>query len=247
MRVAICDDDAKARDHYAELIELVAEKEEVAVTVDRLDKGETLLFRMGGAEAPYDIIFLDIFMPGTNGINLGLQIRKTDFIGAVIYLTRSEEHMLSAFDVGASNYVLKGEAFDDARFERVFKQAIKEVERRKRKYILLNSVTEHRNVAIDSILYFEVVKHVCFVHYGKGEVFEFASSLKKIEKSLVVYGFVRVHKSFLINTAAVKSYTYNEAIMKDGTKIPLGRQRLPQFRQAMEALSVLDSRAENEL
>lgn len=244
MRVAVCDDDAVTRNQYAELIELIAEKERIPVVVDRFEKGDTLLFMMGGAEVPYDIIFLDIFMPGTDGISLGSQLKKENFIGAVIYLTRSEEHMFSAFDVGAANYVLKGEAFDNARFERVFKQAVREVERRKRKYILLNSITEHRNIAIDSILYFEVVRHVCFVYYGNNEVFEFASSLTKIEKTLAAFGFVRVHKSFLVNVAAVQSYVYNEVTMKNGAKIPLGRQRLAQFRKAMEALSVLDTSKE---
>lgn len=241
MRVAVCDDDANIREHYTEWIKLVAEKEGISVLVDRFEKGSQLLFSMLDKKMEYDIIFLDIFMPGQGGIDLGEELRKGGFVGFIIYLTRSEDYMLPAFDVGASNYIIKGEEYDNDRFEKVLIKTFKKVEDRRRKYILLNSVDEHRNVPIDSIQYFEVSKHICYVHYGKGEVFEFSSSLGKLSTMLVSYNFERAHKSFLVNCAMVKSYTSKELVMKNSDVVPLGRKYSPIVRKKMVDLAEIDA------
>lgn len=237
MRVAICDDDAAMREHYAELIKLVAIRHGKAVEVDRFESGEQLLFSLADKKDPPDIAFLDIFMPGVDGIDLGTQMRKAGFIGSIIYLTRSKEHMLPAFDVGATNYVIKGDEYGSDRFERVFLKAVIQTEQRRRKYILLNGISEHRNIAIESIRYFEVNRHICIVHYGYDESFEFVSTLGKAESMLLPFGFVRVHKSFLVNCAAVKGYNFKRIVLEDGTEVPIGRKYQDNFRQAMKSFA----------
>lgn len=241
MRVAVCDDDASIREHYTEWIKLVAEKEDVSIAVDRFEKGSQLLFSMLDKKMEYDIIFLDVFMPGQCGIDLGEELRKAEFAGFIIFLTRSDAHMLPAFDVGAANYIIKGEEYDNDRFEKVLLKTFKKVEKRRRKYILLNSVDEHRNIPIESIQYFEVSKHICFAYYGKGEVFEFSSSLGKLSSMLTAYNFERAHKSFLVNCAMVKSYNAKELVMKNGDVVPLGRKYSPIVRQKMVDLAEIDA------
>lgn len=237
MRVAICDDDAAMREHYAELIKLVAEGHGKTVEVEQFKTGEQLLFSLADKKTPPDIAFLDIFMPGVDGIDLGTQMRKSGFIGSIIYLTRSKDHMLPAFDVGATNYVIKGDEYGSDRFERVFLKAAAQAEQRKRKYILLNGISEHRNIAIESIRYFEVNRHICVVHYGYDESFEFVSTLGKAENMLLPYGFVRVHKSFLVNCAAVRGYNFKRIVLEDGTEVPIGRKYQDNFRQAMNSFA----------
>lgn len=240
MRVAVCDDDATMRDMYTDLIKLVAEQKEVPVTVDRFATGKHLLFAFSDGKHSYDIAFLDIIMPGIDGIDLGAQMRKAGFVGSIIYLTRSTDHMLPAFDVGATNYVIKDESLDSKRFERVLLRAMKEVEQKKRKYILFNGISEHRNIAIDSIRCVEVCKHICIVTYGIDESFELVSTLGKIELALVPFGFARVHKSFLVNCAKVKSFTFKQATLDNDREIPVGRKYAADFKKSMEALSEMD-------
>ncbi len=237
MRVSICDDDVSVLDQYSTLIKLIAENNEISIAVDRFEKGSQLLFAMEDKKLVYDIVFLDIFMPGQNGIDLGSQLGASGYGGFIVYLTRSEDHMLSAFDVGAVNYVIKGEAESFSRFEKVFLKVAKQVENRRRKYILLNSIDEYRNIPLDSIQYFEVNRHICFVHYGKGDTFEFSSSLGKLENTLLSFDFERVHRSFLVNCRAVESYTVKEINMSSGAVLPVGRKYSTQFRQAMADLA----------
>lgn len=241
MRVAICDDDSSVRDQYTQLIKLIAEKHKLSVIVDRFEKGSQLLFAMEDKQIVYDIVFLDIFMPGENGIDIGAQMRADDYGGFVVYLTRSEDHMLSAFDIGATNYVVKGREYEDNRFEKVFLKTAKQVEERRRKFILLSSIDEYRNVALDSIQFFEVNRHICLVHYGKGEEFEFSSSLGKLENMLLSFNFERVHKSFLVNCEAVKSYTAKEILMNNGARVPIGRKYAPTFKKAMADLAEINA------
>lgn len=240
MRVAICDDDASMRDLYAEYIKLIADKHGMSIVVDRYESGKQLMFVLPDKEIIHDIVFLDIFMPGVDGIDLGTQLRKAGFVGSIVYLTRSKDHMLSAFDVGATNYVLKEDTFDSKRFERVFLKVAKEAEQKRRKYILFNGIIEHRNIAIDTIRCVEVRKHICVVDHGEDELFELVSSLGKIETTLLPFQFIRVHKSFLINGAKVKSFTAKQVVLDNDKVVPIGRKYAAEFREKMEGIAEMD-------
>lgn len=55
----------------------------------------------------FDLYFLDIMMPGVNGISIGRQIRRMDAESPIIYLTNSPDYALQSYEVRAMNYILK--------------------------------------------------------------------------------------------------------------------------------------------
>lgn len=233
MKIAICDDNAQDREKYADYVSLIAKNAMMDCDVVTYSGAEKLLFSLRDRKDPPDIVLLDILMPTMDGISLGAKMRDGGYTGMIIYLSRSDEYMLPAFDVDAFNYVVKADGVIDERFEQVFLKAVEALRRRKRKCILINGISEHRNIQIDSIDYFEVEKHVIKVHYGNDEVFAFSSTLGRMEELLAPYGFARIHRSFLVRCAAVESFTRDEVVMSGGRTFPLGRKYLGAFREAM--------------
>ena len=224
MQIAICDDSAEDRAHYTQLIKLMLSKMKLDASIKEFSSAEQLMFSFAENTTPPDIFILDIFMPGVTGISLGRELRAKGYAGLIIYLTRSEEHMIEAFDIGATNYVIKDDPYNTQRLEKVFKKAANEVKKRKRKYVLLNGISEHRNIDIEDISYFEVNKYICIVHYNN-ETFEFVSTLTKIENMFASQGFVRIHRSYLVRAKAVATYNYKSVVMDNGDELPIGRNR----------------------
>ena len=240
MRVAVCDDDDRTRAKYSLLIKAIAEKRGIVLQISEYETGKQLQFALSGPDEPPDIILMDILMPGPNGIEVGKQLRNTGFQGIIIYLSQSPDYMQSAFDVSAFNYLVKaGDVEDEEQLERVFMKAVKKTQLRKRKYILLNGISEHRNLAIDSILYFESLKHVVTVHYDAGESFEFISSLSRVEDALGAYGFIRTHRSYLVNCAMIQRFDFKDIELTDGTVLPVGRKHYSKLKSTVRENAVV--------
>ncbi|MDY2625976.1 MAG: LytTR family DNA-binding domain-containing protein [Coriobacteriales bacterium] len=237
LRVVMCDDDPASLEKNAVLIDRVRVRHDLSFTLEQFDTSQQLLFACHDASTMPNIAVLDIKMPEMDGFELGRELRRRGFAsGALIYVSELDSRTFEAFDVGAFNYVVKREE-DEERFERVFLEAYRQQEERTREYLLLNGITERCNIAIDAIRYFEIDKHLCTVHYGRDESFEFVSTLGRLENLLVARGFVRIHRSFMVNCAAVKRYSFKQVLLKDGTELPVGRQRYKPLSEAMLALS----------
>lgn len=151
-----------------------------------------------------DIVLLDIHMPRRNGIDVARVLRENGYQGAIIFITRSDEHWRDAFEVKAFNHITKDSQMED-RFIQVFWNALLEVDKRLGKTLLFSLLGETCNIDIDSISHFEVEQHLVRVYYDHNKTFEFISSLTKIESLL--FGnddFMRVHRSALISVAHVE-------------------------------------------
>ena len=86
------------------------------------------------------------------------------------------------------------------------------------------SVTVNRelyDIDLDGIYYFESRKRIIYTH-GQGETIHFYKTMRDLEKELSSHGFVRCHKSFLVNAKYVDEVHRKHIVVK-GERIPVGR------------------------
>lgn len=235
MYIAICDDEIEAQERYASEVTSLCSENNIPLKLSRYDTGTQLLFAVAGREDPPDVVLLDIGMPKIDGIETATALREKGFAGIIVFVTVKDDRMLDAFDVDAFNYVVKGSPGELERFRRVVLEACERAQSNKRRYLLCNGISEHRNIPLDSIRYFSMNRHVCTVHYGKGRTFDFITTLGRLENMLAASGFVRVQRSYAVNCAHVASYTYSTCTLDDGTELPVGRKRVAILRETVEA------------
>lgn len=147
----------------------------------------------------FDLIFLDIGLPGGSGFDL---IPFIDQQSKVIFVTGHDHYALKAFELNALDYLLKPVAKDrlDNTLARIFPEAEKYAGRAEKERILVKCETGSRYVSPEDILAITSIGgNYIALYLHQGEKLILRSTLKSWETTLSGTVFCRTHKSTLIN------------------------------------------------
>jgi len=189
MRIAICDDLSSEREALKNM--LVQEIKNCTVT--EFDNGLRLITCHN--DEPFDLIFLDIIMPGISGIETAQEIRKTDKKTPVIFVSTSEEFGVMSYRVLAFDYILKP----------IDKDVLSESLRRftdmdsGQQCIEVNCSGITAKILLSNIVCMESNLHKVVLSLSQGRSVTVSAKLSDYEKVLSQHGFIRCHKSYLIN------------------------------------------------
>ena len=105
MRIAIVDDISEERTLLRNRLESQFSRRNVHVDIFEYENGETFL--TSAKECPFTVVFLDIYMNGSNGIDTAKELRRSDTDCLLIFTTTSTDHALEGFQVRALHYLVK--------------------------------------------------------------------------------------------------------------------------------------------
>lgn len=173
-------------------------------------------------EKPFDLVLLDIDMPEITGIEIARKLRTKQKDTAIIFITNKDELVYETIRYTPFRFIRK------SRFAEEIGEALENYLRKRRdqRAVYFFSVDEgKRPVNVVSLIYAEVQSHKLTVHCEE-ESFEANGNLSDVEKAVAGYGFVRIHKSYLVNLRYITLIRKNEIILDDGTSLPLSRRKL---------------------
>ena len=175
-----------------------------------------------------DIVFLDIEMEGTNGLDLAAQLPKECcFIFTTAYL----RYALNGFDLDAVDYLHKPFAFN--RFQTAFSKAMRRIGREAMKSTTQSIVVkqEYKNITIplDDILYVEAVESYSKIYRATEKSVLSRILLKNLCTMLPQESFLRIHRSFIVSKSKIKSFNKQEITLCNGKTLPVGRQYVEQL------------------
>ena len=237
IRILMCDDEPTAISEYENRINTLGKKHGLDLSIRSFQNADQLFFYMEDEKAVIDIVFLDIQMPGIDGIEAALRLRQKGYSGEIIFLTKQADKAIKGYDVKAYHFIVKSPE-SDSNFERIFLEAVNHIQNKTAEYITFQGIGESRNIAIRDISYFSVDRRIITVHYGR-ESFEFYSSMEKVENVMLEYGFLRAQRSYLVNIDYISDFNAESITMKDGTIITLSRKNSKQIREAINKKRVL--------
>lgn len=177
----------------------------------------------------FDILLLDIQMPGMDGMKLAAKLRTTDSRTAIIFVTALKERVFDAFELEAVDYICK--PIDDHRLNEALKRALKKVKTNGEKQLLVKTMNWCKSVKISDIHYCEVINRKIYLHTQSG-VIDYYCKIEDVEKQLD-YRFVRCHRSYLVNLDHFVKYENGHVTLSDGAQIPVSRLRHQAFMDAM--------------
>lgn len=221
LRAAIVDDSPTFQEMLQIMIDDWCRRTERDVSISTYIHGDSFLFDWEDAPR-LDAIFLDIAMPGLNGMQVAERIRQSDKNVAIVFATNLKERVYESFDWGAKYFLVKPIRQSD--LDKCMDLLWDAFNPRQEHMFLFRNRGDQIRVALRDIIYMESQSHYITLH-THNNTFTFNGSLKVIEPTLPVH-FIRCHRSFLINMDYVHSITAINLTMRDGTKIPISPKRL---------------------
>lgn len=177
----------------------------------------------------FDVLFLDILMPGENGIETAAEIRTYDRNVKIVFLTSSSEFAVQSYTVDAYFYQLKPLRWEG--FSRVMDSALETCEREQKNSLILDCRNGVTRLDLDQLEFCEVIHRTLLFHLSSGKVLESTGSLDELSRRLAPYGcFLRPHRSYLIHLGYVQSISYRAITMASLTEIPIPRGKYSEIK-----------------
>ncbi len=236
LNAMIVDDEAPARSELRYLLEETKRVDSITEAASAREAVERLM------EKRADVLFLDISMPKTSGMQLAEALRKLKNPPAVVFVTAYSEYALEAFGVDAVDYLMKPVETDR------LLQALDKVQARVKPTRQSNPTMERIPVEksgrkvlvpVDQIRYIEAKDDYSCI-YTDTDRYLSTISLAKLEAKLTPHHFFRVHRGYIVNLSYVEDVeTISSGILQlgingvDGKKISVSRRRVVALKRAL--------------
>lgn len=228
MRIAICDDDHHDLLQIASLLESYRNDRKAELTYTSFQNAIELLSSIESGD--YDVLLLDVLMPGINGMEAAREIRAHNNRTEIVFLTSSPEFAVESYSIRAHHYLLK-----PATEEKLFPILDRLLDDFKRPEDALRIKTQSSvfSLPYGKIEYIEVSAKKLYFYLTDGSTREVAGSLAGFEQVLLKRpGFLKVHRSYLVNLQWVQELRQGELVTVTGRRIPVSRSAYPQVRTA---------------
>ncbi len=240
MRTVIIDDEANGRKTLRNFIEKYAPQLELIGEADSVESGVTLI-----DEKKPELVFLDVQMPDGTGFDLLGLVSHNDF--SLIFCTAFDQYAVKAFRYSAIDYLLKPldpDVFQVAVQKAAAPQNSKIEEQLE---VLLGNRNDFSRIALHSsegihmVSVQDIVRcesssnYTNFCIQGQSDLLV-TRTLKEFDEILSHAGFLRIHKSHLINLNHVVTYIKGEGgwvKMRDGSTVEVSRRRKEQLLSAL--------------
>lgn len=228
IKVAIVEDDSQYIDTLKEYVARLMRENGVSIELNIFTDGKQIVFDY---EPVYDIILMDIEMPGLDGMSAAEKIRETDRDVIIIFITNMAQYAIKGYQVRARSYILKPVNYYS--FEMELKEAIGTLSRKKNDSLLFPGEDGLVKVMVGDIYYLESQKHHMLIHTKNG-VIKIRETMKNMEKKLAEYYFERCNVSYLINLSHINGIV-GDYVDVEGEQIPISRQKRKGFIAALSA------------
>ena len=222
IRVAVCDDEKYMAGAVKKMAADFFRAQNIETVIEVFLSGKELL----KYEKTIAILFLDIQMKGTDGMETARILRRRGFKGYLIFITVLRETVFEAFEVQAYDYLVK--PIEQSRFQKTMERVLASMQSAGEANLLVQRGYESRLVPFDEIIFCEIIDRKVYLHLASLEIVDYYDRIENLETKLDGR-FFRCHRSFLINLQYLRSYKNQTAYMEGGKQIPVSRLRSKEF------------------
>jgi DNA-binding LytR/AlgR family response regulator len=224
MRIAICDDEEYIRRQVCALCEKYLKEKQMVYTLQTFNSGEELLAYAEGI----NLVFLDIAMPGMDGIELKDRLKMIDRNLLIIFLTSHKDMMGYAFGTNVSDFLIK--PLQESLFCKALEKAITEFQNN----LLIDVGDNKYPIYIKSrdIIYI-TSDHIYTEVLTITKTYMLRKSLTDWARILPGNSFFRIGNSYLVNMEYIKEIK-SKLIMENGEQLNVSRGKKKDFLKAYD-------------
>ena len=240
IKIAFCDDDNAVLSDLHRLLALYRAEKNMEIDDDSFHSPLDLIAEIEQGTR-FDTLFLDVLMPGENGIDAAAEIRNYDKNAKIIFLTSSSEFAVQSYTVNAFYYQLKPICTEN--FFHLMDSVLSQCKKEQASSLILHSKTGITRIKPAQLEYCEVIHRTLFIHLTSGKVLECIGSLDELGRQLIPYGsFLRPHRSYLVNLEYIQNLSYRAITMSCLAEIPIPRGKYNEIKNAFLEYAFLTGR-----
>lgn len=231
LSILLCDDDIGMIDTMRSIVESVLEESETKAKMYTFTDASAMSDQVLSS---CDIALLDIDFDGAHytGMDIARRLRSFRNDAIIIFVTNFIEYAPEGYEVQAFRYVLKRDIHNDLK-----PNLILALDHLSKETLSIQINGEIISIPLDDILYLEVQQHNVTAITRKQTLdkkqkeYSFYASLSELEERLEPLGFLRIHKSYLVNMKHLKKFQCREALLDNGITLRVGEKSYAEKKQ----------------
>lgn len=228
MQIAIVDDLAQERTLLRSRLERLLERRAIHAELSEFENGESFL--EAAKKSPFQVVFLDIYMTGANGIEIAGQLREFDTKSLLIFTTSSADFALEAWSARAFHYLVK--PYPEVELERLLDEIL-EYSPQQDKMMDVKSNGSSIRLRIRDILYAEHHSHMIYIYTVAGRTLSTRQTLSEFIAPLQEEpAFFQCNRGIIVNLEHATDLQGNTFILTDGSQVPVSRDLVKAARQS---------------
>ena len=243
IRIAICDDEQEPVALHEKIVKTSLQNCGIGYEITTYTKSSNLLYDIADDHFFYDLLLLDIEMPGLTGMELPKKIKPFLPNVKIIFITSHLEYAIDAYELSIFRYVPKDDP--EERLSAAVTDAAKLIEleagqeyiiqtsRRMEKIPYKNIFYIERDGGKNSVIYFQNLSPAGRTEGSSSPDMASAKvrkSLQQIFSELDVPEFLFIDRSYIVNIIQIMKVSDGMAVLKNGVELPISRAHLQEVK-----------------
>lgn len=219
IRVLIVEDEAAEAERLLSYVRRYGEAHGKTFQITWLKSAMDML----SEKAHYDLVLLDIDLPGINGMEAAQLMRLFDEVTPIVFVTNLAQYAVKGYEVGATGFIIKPVTWGNLSMS--LDRALRSIRQNAGRSVMIPTEDGLRVVSLSKVIYVEVTGHRLTYHLESGERLEARGSLGQLEEELAGAPVVRVTKSCVANMDKISLVRGQGLQMSNGTVLRISRSR----------------------
>ena len=228
IKIAICDDEEKAVALHEKIVKTCLQAQGVGYEITTYTQSRNLLYDITDDGFFYDLILLDIEMPGISGMEIPQQLKGFLPNVRIIFVTSHTEYAIDAFELSIFRYVPKNNL--EVKLATAVTDAAKLIELEAGQEYTIQTASRMEKIPYKDIFYIQRDGKNASIVSGAG-ISKVRKSLQQVFDELNTPEFIFIDRGYIVNIIQIMKISGSTAILKNGEQLPISRSHLQQVKQ----------------
>lgn len=228
IKIAICDDEEKAVSLHEKMVKGCLQRQGIGCEITTYTQSRNLLYDITDDGFFYDLILLDIEMPGVSGMEIPKRIGEYLPNVRIIFVTSHTEYAIDAFEMSIFRYVPKSNL--EEKLAAAVTDAARLIELEAGQEYTIRTANRMEKIPYKDILYIQRDgKNASIV--SNGGVSKVRKSLQQVFQELDTPEFLFIDRGCIVNIIQIMKISDSMAVLKNGECLPVSRSHLPEVKR----------------